>query len=150
MKVHEKKREDISCPARACTLLFTSRADLETHLEEHTLDDAVHWLEFKINIINKLIYIFYIFLLYIFSCTSCGKRFWWSTALASHHARAHANSPVKPVCPWPRCGRKFTQPCKLRYHIRSHTGDKPYRCTYPVSLISDFSLWLCLLFIFLI
>lgn len=81
-----------------------------------------------------------------FSCTLCGKRFWWSSALSTHHVRVHSNSPNDLVCPWPRCGKKFAQPCKLRYHIRSHTGDKPYRCTYPVSSIHVLSF--CRLYIF--
>jgi len=34
-------------------------------------------------------------------------------------------------CPLPGCHKAFSQPTHLKIHLRSHTGEKPYRCRIP-------------------
>ena len=31
-------------------------------------------------------------------------------------------------CTWPNCGKVFVKPSRLKLHVRSHTGEKPYAC----------------------
>ena len=32
------------------------------------------------------------------------------------------------LCPFQYCNKVFAQPSQLKIHVRSHTGEKPYRC----------------------
>ncbi|XP_017461668.1 PREDICTED: transcription factor HIVEP3-like, partial [Rhagoletis zephyria] len=38
------------------------------------------------------------------------------------------NNQVSYICQRPLCGREFTKPIKLKFHDRSHSGVRPYRC----------------------
>ncbi|XP_045769334.1 zinc finger protein 677-like [Maniola jurtina] len=92
-----------------CGRTFHVRDELMKHLnEEHTIDEA------------------------LYSCTECGRRFFWASGLRAH-ARAHLvrAGRAELACPWPGCGRVFRQPCRLREHSRAHTGDRPYPCSFP-------------------
>ncbi|XP_034830398.1 uncharacterized protein [Maniola hyperantus] len=92
-----------------CGRIFHARDELMKHLNEgHTIDEA------------------------LYSCTECGRRFFWASGLRAH-ARAHVvrAGRVDLACPWPGCGRVFRQPCRLREHSRAHTGDRPYPCRFP-------------------
>lgn len=38
------------------------------------------------------------------------------------------NRPKRYKCPVNTCDKKYSRPCLLRQHVRSHTNEKPYKC----------------------
>lgn len=46
-------------------------------------------------------------------------------------ARGGNDQTRKHVCPFLTCNKAFRQPAYLKTHIRSYTGEKPYRCRMP-------------------
>ena len=34
-------------------------------------------------------------------------------------------------CPYEGCGKVFNRPARLEEHLRSHTGDRPFKCPHP-------------------
>ena len=44
--------------------------------------------------------------------------------------RSHSGE--KPcVCPYQGCGKRYSRHENLKTHIRSHTQERPYRCSFP-------------------
>ncbi|CAG2068697.1 unnamed protein product [Timema podura] len=61
----------------------------------------------------------------------CGKYYYSANALNSHY-RIHQHKEEELRCQWGTCNKLFDQPCRLKAHMRSHTGDKPYSCLFEV------------------
>ena len=76
---------------------------------------------------------------YVCSSEGCSAVFNTSTELRAHkltHGEQQTTSVKeegkvrreKPVFKCPHCIAEFPHPCKLKYHMRTHTGERPYTC----------------------
>lgn len=62
----------------------------------------------------------------------CDKVFLSPNCMGSH-ARVHQQDRDELVCKYEGCGKMFSKVCRLKLHMRCHTGEKPYQCRFDVS-----------------
>eukprot|EP00091_Calanus_sinicus_P004634 TRINITY_DN14973_c0_g1_i1.p1 TRINITY_DN14973_c0_g1~~TRINITY_DN14973_c0_g1_i1.p1 ORF type:complete len:116 (+),score=10.68 TRINITY_DN14973_c0_g1_i1:108-455(+) len=63
-----------------------------------------------------------------FVCEICEREFSNSPSLSSH-MDSHINSDPEAPFRCDVCGKCFSVPARLTRHYRTHTGEKPYKCT---------------------
>ncbi|UYV64053.1 hypothetical protein LAZ67_2006405 [Cordylochernes scorpioides] len=111
LNYHKKLHERPSlfpCMAPDCLQSFSTKKKMEQHLREHKEVEAP----------------------YKCFVESCGKPFYSYNILVSH-LRIHEHSQEDLTCPFPNCKKRFERMCRLRLHIRGHTGERPYVCDVP-------------------
>ncbi|ELK30600.1 Zinc finger protein ZXDC [Myotis davidii] len=59
--------------------------------------------------------------------TGCEKTFITVSALFSHN-RAHFREQELFSCSFPGCSKQYDKACRLKIHLRSHTGERPFIC----------------------
>lgn len=57
----------------------------------------------------------------------CEKTFITVSALFSHN-RAHFREQELFSCSFPGCSKQYDKACRLKIHLRSHTGERPFIC----------------------
>ncbi|CAB3365524.1 Hypothetical predicted protein [Cloeon dipterum] len=103
-KLHERPAENV-CTVEGCNASFQTKRKLELHLKQHDSSHAPY------------------------KCHYC-KRGYYSINSLNMHIRGHEHKEEEVICQWDGCGKRFDKPCRLRAHMRSHTGDRPYKCIY--------------------
>ncbi|EFA05263.2 zinc finger protein OZF isoform X2 [Tribolium castaneum] len=95
-----------------CRKEFTAKRHLDKHLRTHSLPtQEVDPLGEAQNY-----------------CIICKRRV---RSLKAHLLKCHSSDPKKPDgCLCTLCGKKFSSLSRFRVHMRTHTGEAPYKCRY--------------------
>ncbi|XP_052748057.1 zinc finger protein 16-like [Galleria mellonella] len=71
------------------------------------------------------------------ACDQCGANFVNRSKLQAHIKRIHLGLKYNKNIVCEICGKKCTSNASLRYHQRTHTGEKPYSCSTCSKRFSD-------------
>lgn len=78
-----------------------------------------------------------------FLCSGCEKTFITVSALFSHN-RAHFREQELFSCSFPGCSKQYDKACRLKIHLRSHTGNELENTAFvpKICLCGSLHLWL--------
>lgn len=134
----------VYCEHRLCKMPFDGQEKLEAHSEVHKIRHICNYegcgKEFKFaSVLREHRKAHYpqqevpfdgdCSVDKLFICTFCGKKFKTRSGWKSHEAVAHTKQ-LDHKCPVEGCNKAFYKPDVLAKHVRRHTGDLPFTCSY--------------------
>ncbi|KAK3101534.1 hypothetical protein FSP39_004280 [Pinctada imbricata] len=124
-KLHERPCVE-TCPHEGCGKKFPTKRQLDLHRKCHSGEKTYKlvnysWIEkkpfdMKVEIVKCPV-------------DGCNKTFYSQHCMGSH-PRVHLHDQDYLTCKFEGCGKVFERACRLKQHMRSHTGEKPYVCYY--------------------
>ncbi|KAJ8706471.1 hypothetical protein PYW07_012549 [Mythimna separata] len=113
---HTLKTEE-SKTCSICPWKYIGNVSLETHMKEHA--KALRRSRKPPATAKER----------IFRCNQCGSNFMTRSKLQAHINRTHLGLKYNKNIVCEVCGKKCTSNATLKYHQRTHTGEKPYSCS---------------------
>ncbi|KAF9806645.1 hypothetical protein SFRURICE_011711 [Spodoptera frugiperda] len=110
-----KTEESTNCSI--CQWKYTGNVSLETHMKDHA--KAMRRARIPPTGSKER----------NFRCQQCGSNFVTRSKLQSHINRTHLGLKYNKNIVCEVCGKKCTSNATLKYHQRTHTGEKPYSCS---------------------
>ncbi|XP_071523978.1 uncharacterized protein [Panulirus ornatus] len=103
LKMHDKEKVAKPSTCNICGKVLSNKYSLASHMKTHSRDTS-------------------------YKCTVCDKAFVSKYTLVDHIRRIHEEIGYgrDKVCK--QCGRSFFTNSELKYHMKTHTGERPYRC----------------------
>lgn len=152
---HAQNSETKSYQCRICPQSFGHKKEFQSHFRMHqNQNDAVETADFA-NIKTET----------TFNCHLCNKRYFKKYSLTVHlrthntfgplnnfsqNATFSLKTPVpaqkqkklstvtsKHNCTWENCKKSFRSPSEVTRHIRTHTLEKPYKCSFCPKTFSE-------------
>ena len=131
-KVHKRERREVVFSCEFCGKEFCNKNYLTKHIRlfHEMIDDNVHCDKCDKTFTRYSTYRSHVNVHHSddpkFACGECGKRF--DTVLRRKmHERIHQGLTTIPTIPCPHCGKEVVKK-NMPAHIRTHTGEKPYKC----------------------
>nr|XP_053635875.1 zinc finger and BTB domain-containing protein 41-like isoform X1 [Cherax quadricarinatus] len=103
LRMHDREKVAKPCACDVCGKVLSNKYSLASHQKTHSRDTS-------------------------YKCKVCDKAFVSKYTLVDHVRRIHEEVGCgrDKVCK--ECGRTFFTNSELKYHIKTHTGERPYRC----------------------
>ncbi|KAK3866432.1 hypothetical protein Pcinc_028039 [Petrolisthes cinctipes] len=103
MKMHDKEKVAKPSVCNLCGKKLSNKYSLATHMKTHNRDTT-------------------------YKCNQCEKAFVTKYTLSDHMRRIHEEFDQTRDKECQHCGRTFFTNSELKYHMKTHTGERPYRC----------------------
>ncbi|XP_048481075.1 zinc finger protein ZFP2 [Plutella xylostella] len=110
--IQDSKDSDV---CRVCNSHFATNTELVNHMKQHTRESIRN--KRSTPIVKRV------------ACSQCGVKFINNSKLQNHINRVHLGLKHHKNYVCEICGRNCTSNATLKYHQRTHTGERPYPCT---------------------